>query len=117
MRTPVALPPILQGVEQGLQKRRRIQQTETLENGLTQAAVRLRQQAGGTPPGLEREYLIRRARQAETASHINEWLSSPRAARTEPSPERSVDARERFGRSPRLSGGSADGKGLPCIAT
>jgi len=70
MRTPVALPPILQGVEQGLQKRRRIQQTETLENRLTQAAVRLRQQAGGTPPGLEREYLIRRASQAETASHI-----------------------------------------------
>ena len=77
MRTPVALPPILQGMEQRMQKRRRIQQTETLENRLTQAIVRLRQQAGGTPPGLERERLIRGARQAETASHINEWLSSP----------------------------------------
>jgi CRP/FNR family transcriptional regulator, cyclic AMP receptor protein len=33
--------------------------------------------AGGTSPGLECERLIRRARQAETASHINEWLSSP----------------------------------------
>ena len=41
-----------------MQKRRRIQQTETLENRLRQAAVRLRQQAGGTPPGIEREYLI-----------------------------------------------------------
>ena len=33
--------------------------------------------AGGTSPGLECERLIRRARQAETASHMNEWLSSP----------------------------------------
>jgi hypothetical protein len=57
-----------------MQKRRRIQPTETLENRLRQAAVRLRQQAGGTPPGIEREYLIL---QAESASHINEWLSSP----------------------------------------
>ena len=60
-----------------MQKRSRIQQTETLEMRLRQAAVRLRKQAGGTPPGIEREYLILRARQAESASHINEWLSSP----------------------------------------
>jgi hypothetical protein len=60
-----------------MQKRRRIQQTETLENRLTQAAVRLRQQATSTLPGIERERLIRRARQAETASQINKWLSSP----------------------------------------
>jgi hypothetical protein len=60
-----------------MQKRRRIQPTETLEIRLRQAAVRLRQQAGGTPPGIEREYLILRARQAESASHINELLSSP----------------------------------------
>ena len=60
-----------------MQKRRRIQPTETLEIRLRQAAVRLRQQAGGTPPGIEREYLILRARQAESASHIYEWLSSP----------------------------------------
>jgi hypothetical protein len=39
-------PPILQGMEQRMQKRRRIQQAETPENGLTQAVVRLRQQAG-----------------------------------------------------------------------
>ena len=61
-----------------MQKRRRIQPTETLEIRLRQAAVRLRQQAGGTQPGIEREYLILRARQAESASHTNEWLSSPR---------------------------------------
>ena len=84
------------GMEQRMQKRRRIQQTESLENGLTRAIVRLRQQAGGTPPGLERERLIRRAREAKTASHINEWRSSRVANRTKLRSERSVDARERF---------------------
>jgi hypothetical protein len=29
------------------------------------------------PPGKEREELLRKARQAETASRIDEWLSSP----------------------------------------
>jgi hypothetical protein len=37
----------------------------------------LRKEARGTPHGLQRERLIRRARQAETAAHINEWLRSP----------------------------------------
>lgn len=40
-------------------------------------AERLRQEARGTPPGIERDRMIRRARQAETALHVNEWLSSP----------------------------------------
>jgi hypothetical protein len=29
------------------------------------------------PPGIERERAIRKARQAETGSHISEWLNSP----------------------------------------
>ena len=29
------------------------------------------------PADIEREELLRKARQAETASHVNEWLSSP----------------------------------------
>ena len=32
---------------------------------------------------MARELLLRRARQAETASHINEWLTSPGLAPTE----------------------------------
>jgi hypothetical protein len=39
--------------------------------------MRLRQEAKGTPHGVERERLIRKARQAETDSHISEWLRSP----------------------------------------
>jgi hypothetical protein len=36
-----------------------------------------RQQAEQLPYGKEREALMRKARQLETASHINEWLTSP----------------------------------------
>ncbi len=34
-------------------------------------------QAKILPPGAEREELLRKARQTETASHMSEWLSSP----------------------------------------
>jgi len=33
--------------------------------------------AQGTPPGIPRDMLIRKARQAKTAAHMREWLSSP----------------------------------------
>jgi hypothetical protein len=57
-------------------KRRHFTHTLTLKERLAQEAERLRQEARGTPPGIERERMIRRARQAETASHMQEWLSS-----------------------------------------
>ncbi|UGY14563.1 hypothetical protein HAP48_0039455 [Bradyrhizobium septentrionale] len=60
-----------------MQRRSYKPQAEPLYNRLTDEAERLRKQARGTPPGIERERLIRRARQIETASHISEWLSSP----------------------------------------
>jgi hypothetical protein len=59
-----------------MQTRRRFKQTETLEQRLSEEAAKLRKEALGTPPGIERERLIRRARQAEIASHMNEWLTS-----------------------------------------
>jgi len=37
----------------------------------------LREEARRTQPGLEREALLRKARQAETAAHMEEWLRSP----------------------------------------
>jgi hypothetical protein len=52
-------------------------QTESLEQRLAQEAKRLREEAKLLPPGAEREGLIRRARQAETGSHVSEWLRSP----------------------------------------
>jgi len=48
-----------------------------LDQRLTEEAQRLRKEAKGTPPGIDRERLIRQARQAETASHMQKWLSSP----------------------------------------
>jgi hypothetical protein len=57
--------------------RRRFQQIQSLEHRLSEEAEKIRKEAGGTPPGAERDRLIRRARQAETASHMSEWLSSP----------------------------------------
>ena len=53
-------------------QRRRFKQTAPLELRLEEQAKRLRQEANGTPPGVERETLIRRARQAEAASHISQ---------------------------------------------
>jgi hypothetical protein len=60
-----------------MQMRRRFIQSAPLSQRLTEEAQRLRKEAQGTQPGVERERLIRRAGQAETASHINQWLSSP----------------------------------------
>ena len=56
---------------------RPFKQFASLDQRLSQEAERLRKEAKGTPPGIEREKLIRRARQAETAVHLQEWLTSP----------------------------------------
>lgn len=58
-------------------QRRRIKQTQSLEERLAEEADRLRKEAGALPPSSERDELIRRARRAETASQMNEWLTSP----------------------------------------
>jgi hypothetical protein len=60
-----------------MQIRRRFKPIDPLDKRLSDEAQRLRKEARGTPPGVERDRLIRRARQAETASHMSEWLSSP----------------------------------------
>jgi hypothetical protein len=58
--------------------RRRFKQTSPLDQRLEEQAERLRKEAQGIPPGVERENLIRKARQAETAAHMQEWLLSRR---------------------------------------
>lgn len=57
--------------------RRRFKQTTSLEERLAEQAQRLRKEAHGTPPGVARDKILRRARQAETAAHIQDWLGSP----------------------------------------
>ena len=58
-------------------QRRSFKQIAPLDQRLTEEAELLRKEARGTPPGVARDNLIRRARQAETASHMQEWLASP----------------------------------------
>lgn len=57
--------------------RRRIKQTLSLEERLSEEAKRLREEAKLLLPGAAREALLRKARQAETGAHMSEWLSSP----------------------------------------
>jgi hypothetical protein len=59
-----------------MQERRRFKQLDPLDKRLSEEAGRLRKEARGTPPGVERDRLIRRARLAETTSHMSEWLGS-----------------------------------------
>ena len=60
-----------------MQKRRRFKQTQSLEQRLANEAELLREQAKMLPPSLLREQVLRKARQAETGSHMSEWLRSP----------------------------------------
>jgi hypothetical protein len=57
--------------------RRRFKQTQSLEERLSKEAKRLRAEARLLPPGAAREEMIRKARQAEIASHMNELFTSP----------------------------------------
>jgi hypothetical protein len=49
----------------------------TFTERVNQAAKALEDQAWRMPPGPERDRLLRRARQMETASHMQDWLTSP----------------------------------------
>ena len=44
---------------------------------LDQEVQRLQIEAEKLPPGIERDLLLRKARQAETARDVDKWLTSP----------------------------------------
>jgi hypothetical protein len=61
-----------------MQKRRRIKHDKTFQERLVEEARRFREAASKEAPGsTARELLLRRARQADTASEIDKWLASP----------------------------------------
>jgi hypothetical protein len=63
-------------------ERRRIEQKLSFRQRLAAEALRFKEAAEKERPGsMARELLLRRARQAETASHIDRWLDSPGLAR------------------------------------
>ena len=57
-------------------QRRRFKNFLSFPDRLDQEAARLRAQVEKLPQGHERELLMRKIRQAETAMHIDEWVSS-----------------------------------------
>lgn len=58
-------------------KRRRFEQTESLQMRLQAFANDVRAQAAELPAGTERDELLLKARRAETASHLDGWATSP----------------------------------------
>lgn len=61
-----------------MERRRRTKPKTTFEERLAEEAQRFKAAAKKQPPGsMARELLLRRARQAEMAAHIDEWVSSP----------------------------------------
>jgi hypothetical protein len=55
----------------------RIKHFATFDQRLAEEADRVREHAWKLKHGPEREQLLRKARQAETAAHISEWINSP----------------------------------------
>jgi hypothetical protein len=57
-------------------KRRRSKQTIPLKDRLAAFAKEMVEQASHLPPGTEKDDLLRRARRADTASHLDGWANS-----------------------------------------
>ena len=51
--------------------------SESLQDRLTAFAQETRDKASLLPPGLEQQEMLRKARQADTAAHLDDWLNSP----------------------------------------
>ena len=55
---------------------RKKQQT-TLQDRVIEWAEEVRHQAVALPPGPDRDMLLKKVRQAETALHLEDWANSP----------------------------------------
>jgi hypothetical protein len=58
-------------------RRRRFKHTTSFEERLAAFAQDAREQAEKLPLGAERDEALRKARQADTALHLNDWANSP----------------------------------------
>jgi hypothetical protein len=56
---------------------RRRSAPHSFEEQIVAEKSRLEAQAADLPPGPQKDALLRKIRQLETASHMNEWLTSP----------------------------------------
>jgi hypothetical protein len=58
-------------------QRRHVKKALSLQDRLASYAKSAREVAALLPPGAEKDELLRKARQADTAAHLNEWANSP----------------------------------------
>jgi hypothetical protein len=58
-------------------QRRSFRNILTFPDRMAKEAERFRQEAETKPPGQERDDLLSKARQAETAAHVDQWIASP----------------------------------------
>ena len=58
-------------------KRRRFKQIQRLSERLVQDVEHLKKRLAALSPGPERDHILTRIRQNETAVHIDQWLKSP----------------------------------------
>jgi hypothetical protein len=59
-----------------IKRRTRIKQNLSLKEPLSAFANQIREKAADLPPSVERDDLLRRARHADTASHLDGWINS-----------------------------------------
>jgi hypothetical protein len=60
-----------------MSQHRRIKQTISLKERLASFANEVREKALQLRPGPEQDALLKKARQADTAAHLDEWANSP----------------------------------------
>ena len=59
------------------QQRRLFKQQLSFRDRLASFARAAREKASLLPPGAEKDELLHKAQQADTAAHLNEWANSP----------------------------------------
>jgi hypothetical protein len=60
-----------------MSQRRRVKQTTSFKERLASFANEVREKALQLRPGPEQDALLKKARQANTAAHLDEWANSP----------------------------------------
>jgi hypothetical protein len=57
--------------------KRRIKQSITFKDRLAEFAKEVRDEAKKLPPGVEKDGMLHKARQADTAALLDNWVNSP----------------------------------------
>lgn len=58
-------------------KRRRFKQMNSLKDRLVSFAKDMQEKASSLPPGPEKDAMLKKARQADIACHLDDWANSP----------------------------------------